>query len=359
MKIAITADAHLRSRSDTPERYDSLKNIFEQCRKENIEKIFVLGDLFDRDFNNYHDFDELCQTYPRLQITVLPGNHDHSLKRKFFVAQNVRVIEEPHLENANHRLSFVFFPYEYESSIDEALEVFINKHEKIGRFVLLGHGDWLSSLCLKNSYEHGVYMPLSQRAIEKFSPLRVFLGHIHQVSHDIARATVVYPGSPCGLEINETGKRRFLIYDTESNGLEFREVVTPVIYFKESLLAVPVDDEFAMLRKKISDMIDGWNVKADDFQKIKLRLKVLGFTRNKEALSSFIRQVVASYGIAFYDESGPDFSELNTITDEAEIMMLLISKVQDKIYNSDYSRFHASSEDILEKAMEIIFMDKK
>lgn len=57
MKIAITADAHLRGRLETPERYVALENIFEQCQKEDVKKVLILGDLFDRDFNNYHDLD--------------------------------------------------------------------------------------------------------------------------------------------------------------------------------------------------------------------------------------------------------------------------------------------------------------
>lgn len=72
MKIAITADAHLRGRPETPERYAALMNIFEQCQKEDVKNVFILGDLFDRDFNNYHDFDVLCSGYEELQIIVLP-----------------------------------------------------------------------------------------------------------------------------------------------------------------------------------------------------------------------------------------------------------------------------------------------
>ncbi len=62
-------------------------------------------------------------------------------------------------------------------------------------------------------------MPLSQRALEKFSPLRVFLGHIHLVDQGVDRA-VVYPGSPCVLEINcsHVGQEGF-VYGAMPRGL--------------------------------------------------------------------------------------------------------------------------------------------
>ncbi len=360
MKIAITADAHLRGRLETPERYVALENIFEQCQKEDVKKVLILGDLFDRDFNNYHDLDELCSVYEELQITMLPGNHDRGLKRKFFTARNIRVIEEPLLEKVNARLNFLFFPYEAETSLDEALATFAKKNRVEGRFVLFGHGDWLSGMRQPNAYEGGFYMPLSRRALEKFNPLRAFLGHIHQTDFGADRMTaVVYPGSPCGLDINETGRRRFLLYDTEDNRLESRYVDTQVLYFKETLLAMPVEDEISRLQGLIKKMVEGWELTGTDLQKVRLRLAVRGFTRDKKTLSQFVRQEIAGYGIAFYDPEGPDFSDLRITSDESETRLVIFKSFQEKLKEVDLSRFHATSNEILEEAMQVIWGVKK
>ncbi|MBC7364747.1 MAG: hypothetical protein H5U07_09475, partial [Candidatus Aminicenantes bacterium] len=228
------------------------------------------------------------------------------------------------------------------------------RNQEPGRFILFGHGDWLSGTRSANAYEQGFYMPLSQRALEKFSPLRVFLGHIHQVDQRLDRA-VIYPGSPCGLDINETGKRRFLVYDTEENRVESREVISPVIYFIETLLALPVGDELSRLQELIGKMIEGWELAKEDLKKVKLRLKVRGFTRDKEALTRFIQQEIRGRGLSFYDEAGADFSELKITTDESEARLLLLSQLQEKLKQIDLSRFQASSDEVLEKAAEIIF----
>ncbi|MGB9764871.1 MAG: metallophosphoesterase family protein [Candidatus Saccharicenans sp.] len=358
MKIAITADAHLRSRQETPERYAALENIFVQSEKEKVEQVFILGDLFDRDFNNYHDFDQLCQQHPELKMTVLPGNHDSGIKKRFFAAQNIRVIEEPLLEPVGEKLNFLFLPYDDGVTLDEALEAFVNKNGAPGRFILFGHGDWLSGARQSNTYEQGFYMPLSRRAVEKFSPLRIFLGHIHQADKKIDQSAVVYPGSPCGLEINETGKRRFLLYEPENNRLETREVVTPVIYFRETMLALPVEDEILRLQEMIKKMIEGWEISGQDLQKVKLRLRVRGFTKDKEALSKLINEEIARHGISFYDEGGADLSELKIITDESEARLLLLSKIQERLQQQDLRKFLSSPEDVLEEAAEIIFWGK-
>ncbi len=360
MKIGITADAHLRSRSETPERYAALENVFLKCREEGVEQVFILGDLFDRDFNNYHDFDVLCSGYKELQLTLLPGNHDRGLKRKSFTAGNVRVIEEPFLEQITDRMNFMFFPYEVDTSLDEALATFAEKNRVEGRFVLFGHGDWISGSRQPNPYEGGVYMPLSRRALEKYQPVRVFLGHIHQPDFKADRGMVVaYPGSPCGLDINETGRRRFLLYDIDDDRLESRPVETPVLYFKETLLAVPVEDELSRLRGLIKNMIEGWGLAEGELQKVRLRLEVKGFTRDKDTLSRSIRQEIAGYGIAFYDEGGPDFSELKIITDESEVRFLLLDNFRKELEKLDLSRFQASEDEVLEEAMQLILGVKK
>lgn len=360
MKLAITADAHLRSRQETPERYAALENIFQQCREEGVNQVFILGDLFDRDFNNYHDFDVLCSGYEKLKITVLPGNHDRGLKRKSFTAGNVRVIEETFLERITYRLSFLFFPYEADTSLDEALATFSGKNPVKGRFVLFGHGDWISGSRQPNIYEGGVYMPLSRRALEKYQPVRVFLGHIHQPDFRADRGmVVVYPGSPCGLDINESGRRRFLLYEPEDDRLERRYVETPVLYFKESLLAMPVEDELSRFRGLIKEMVEDWGLAEDEIQKVRLRLEVKGFTRDKETLSRFIGQEIAGYGIAFYDEGGPDFSELKIIIDESEVRFLLLDNFRKELQKLDLSRFHASEDEVLEEAMQLIWGVKR
>ena len=75
MTVALTADVHLRTKIDHPERYNALENILEQIEAEGIKILIIAGDLFDKDFRNYADFEKLCKKHPDVQLEIIPGNH--------------------------------------------------------------------------------------------------------------------------------------------------------------------------------------------------------------------------------------------------------------------------------------------
>lgn len=357
MKIALTADAHLRERQETPERYEALENILAQCLKKGINEIFILGDLFDRESNNYHDFDELGRKHPSLSLTLLPGNHDPQIKQKFFTANNIRVIEQPEITRLNgSNLSFFFVPYLPITTMDEVIADFKEREELKGRWFLFGHGDYISGWRTPNLYEDGIYMPLSSQTVIKYNPWKVFLGHIHQPNPALI-GRVVYPGSPCGLDINEIGKRRFLIFDPEEDSLTSEYVETKVIYFKETLLVLPLEDEVGFVKKKLQAMVKKWDLNSQELKKVYLRLKVDGYTKDKQSLFHLINEEIARLGINFYDEDGADFSCLQMAHDESEAKILVLKKFQEKLNQIDLSKFTVASEAILEEALELIFAD--
>lgn len=216
MKFAITADVHLKTKNETPERYKAVESIFEEIKRREIDSIIIAGDLFDRDFSNYNDFDSLCKNFPGVKITLIPGNHDYQINNRFFTSSNIEVINESQIRELEG-LSILFIPYDSAKSIDEALSEYAREQKFPERWILVGHGDYITGNRELNPYEPGFYMPLTSKSILKYSPLKIFSGHIHKPS-EFGR--VFYPGSPCGLDITETGKRRFLIYDTGRDSVE-------------------------------------------------------------------------------------------------------------------------------------------
>ena len=73
MKIAVTADAHLRAEAGHPERYNALENVFAQTVEAGIENLIIAGDLFDKDFQDYSKFEKLCRNHTSLQLHIIPG----------------------------------------------------------------------------------------------------------------------------------------------------------------------------------------------------------------------------------------------------------------------------------------------
>ena len=288
MKIAITADVHLTSYNKNPERYHALENILDQLVEENIDTFIIAGDLFDASCDNPGEFEDLIskKDYKNLAIYIIPGNHDPALSTGAFTIQNIHYLTEPELTNLSREVSFLFVPYQSETTLGEILATFEEELEP-GQWVLVAHGDYLSSTTLRNEYEQGLYMPLSGREIQRYQPRKVFLGHIHApFDSDILH----YPGSPCGLDITEVGSRSFLIYDTINGSVERQPIKTDVIFFQEFLTVLPVEEETKYLREILERRITNWGLNETQIKAVEARFVVQGYSSNRELISNKINE---------------------------------------------------------------------
>lgn len=308
MKIALTADVHLGTRADHPERYNALENIFEQLSGEGIENILIAGDLFDKDFHNYSEFEELCRKYGKLRVHIIPGNHDPHISKKSIVGDNIHIYTDPAALEID-TTTFLLIPYKEKASIGEKIAG-AEKEIEGKEWVLVAHGDYYGGVKVLNPLEPGTYMPLSQKDLKRFNPRTVFLGHIHKPHR---RDNVYYPGSPCGLGIEETGKRRFLVYDTADASVEPREVTTDVIYFNESFVIVPTDDEVSILRQEIRRRIESWGIEPSDYPKVQVRVEARGYTTDRSAIMDALNH--GFEGFKYFKDEGPKMDRLSMSSD--------------------------------------------
>ncbi|MCM8826890.1 MAG: metallophosphoesterase [Candidatus Omnitrophica bacterium] len=351
MKVAITADIHLKTMTETPERFHALENIFQQLKQREISNLFIAGDLFDRESFNYNDLDELCRKYSDIYLTIIPGNHDLQIEKRFFTATNIEIIREPFIKEIDE-LSFLFIPCDSTKTIDEVLTEFIRNNRLPERWILIGHGDYITRKRELNSYEPGFYMPVLSKTINKHNPLRVILGHIHKPSEF---GKVIYPGSPCGLDITETGKRSFIIYDTLTDSVNRSFVQTDTIYLTISILVFPVEEEISSLRDKFNQMVKSWGLTEDELKKVKLRFTIKGWTNDLPKLKNGIIELLKSQGVSLYDTYGPNISKLKILRDIDSDRISILEKVRQKIDSLPLQSFLTSKDEILEEAMRLIF----
>ncbi len=140
MKIAVTADIHLAIKGDYPERYNALENILGQIKAENIETLLIAGDLFDRDFLNYAEFERLCKKHPQIQIHIIPGNHDAGISGERIVGPNIHIYTAP-TSVALGSSMFLFVPYKEKTKMGEQIAAL--EQEIRGKdWILIGHGDY-------------------------------------------------------------------------------------------------------------------------------------------------------------------------------------------------------------------------
>ncbi|MCD4776805.1 MAG: metallophosphoesterase [Candidatus Aegiribacteria sp.] len=305
MKIAVTADIHLSGGEEHIERYNALNSILNDLTEKKINTLVVAGDLFDKDCASYSRFEKICMNYPKISIHVIPGNHDPDISQSVIVGENIRIYDSPVLEEFAG-LNIVFIPYSATSGMGECLENI--SMEK--RWVLVGHGDYFGGLKQRNPYEKGTYMPLYRKDIEKYSPWKVFLGHIHKPMNT---DSIYYPGSPCGIDINETGRRRYLVFSTETGRVTSETVQTDLIFFNEKFLIIPHENEIERLRNDAENVIAAWRLSAEDRKKARIRIKATGYTADREAIMACLKTVFKPY--SFVQDEEPDISSLQIVRD--------------------------------------------
>jgi DNA repair exonuclease SbcCD nuclease subunit len=351
MKIAVTADLHLKSREKCSERWNALANIIDQILTEEIKILIIAGDLFDIESQNYSEFDDFCKQNNQIEFCIIPGNHDSGIGPKYFTASNIEIFNEPKiLPLEEPPLYFFFLPYMLDKSMGEVIAKY--KDTLSERWVLIGHGDYLGGPRVPNPYEPGVYMPLSRPDIDYCKPTKVILGHIHK---KMELGKVFYVGSPCGMDINETGKRSFLILDTNNLDITSKTVDTDYIFFNETIIALPTENEFDFIKNKILDMIKRWNLDENEMSKARVRLEVKGYTSDKKQLETVVKGTLAN--IAFYNNEEPDLTGVAVFNDPERIS--IVEKVKEEIEKLewDFGDERTNKDNILEQALKIVLKE--
>jgi DNA repair protein SbcD/Mre11 len=348
MKIAITSDIHLKSISSktaqlpmdgiaepgmqNPERFNALRNILDQMFEGQISHLIIAGDLFDQKSQDYSIFDQLAghPKYSKINFYIIPGNHDSLISGKYFTSENIRVFNEPEaIAFKDSQVKFFFIPYIPGRSMGEVMAGYFDKNREESlapgsSWILIGHGDYLGGNAEPNIYEKGIYMPLSRRDIEYYGPAKVILGHIHK---KMQAGKVIYPGSACGMDINETGKKSFVVLDLNDLSISEKIIGTDVIFVNETIVMLPAENEQAYIEERIEELIKGLDLNKEEIGKVRLRLKLTGYSQDKNRLEKIIKSSLA--GFTFYDGAGPDLSEVFLFNDPERIS--IVQRVKDKI----------------------------
>lgn len=353
MKIAVTADVHLKTKEKSPERWNALADVLDKMISEDITNLIIAGDLFNQESRNYSEFDEFCKSEKyirhRIKFFMIPGNHDPSISQKDFTSDNIKVFSRTEIAGfGNPPVFFLFIPYQPGKSMGEAAAGY--KKDLSGPWILIGHGDYATGIHDPNPYEPGIYMPLTRNDIQYYNPAKVLLGHIHKKMN---LGKVRYPGSPCGLDINETGRRSFLIIDTDNLDITEKEIDTDLLFFNETLISLPVKNEFEYIKRKAGEIIRGWDINKKDVPKIRIRLKVKGYTSDKNKLLETVKNTLKDF--RFYNNEEPDLSEVSVFDDPERTA--IVEKIRDRIEKLDWDSRMISRQDITEKALHIILKE--
>lgn len=216
MKFVHIADVHLdipfktiSDRADLGtkrrlEQRQALKDVIQFIKENNIEYLFISGDLYENEYireSSIEYLNNLFKEIPNTKIYIAPGNHDPNIKNSYYNtfswASNVKIFTNrvEKVENSDANI------YGYGFNDFEMLE---NKLEEIENLdknkinILITHGDLSES----------IYNPVKKADLIEKDFDYIALGHIHKRDD---KTNIVYPGSLISLGFDELGEHGIIV----------------------------------------------------------------------------------------------------------------------------------------------------
>jgi len=351
MKLAVTADNHLTEKNTHPERFFTFGNILKQCGDFGIDLLVIAGDLFDQAGQSYSEFESLYREHKPddMKTVVIPGNHDINLHSGMFSLEKFEVLDKTSLKSLDNDWKILFIPYKDDIAMGEVIAPFVDKI-RAQKWILVGHGDWIQGLRSPNPYEPGVYMPLTQSDMVAYKPTKVFLGHLHLPYN---QSNVYYPGSPCPIDITETGLRKLLVFDTDTGDVESHTVDCPLLYANEEFVVLPGNDGLKRLSQQITSRIGDWELPSKWRDRIRVRVRLRGYADNQSAVEKLVKEKFKPF--KFYDLKKPIINELSYSKDRDRAY--LAEQFQAWMENADLPEGtdESSRDDIMMQALLLIY----
>lgn len=186
------------------EQRSVLKKVIEYIKENNIENLFISGDLYESQYireSTIEYINNLFKEIPNTKIYITPGNHDPKTKESYYnkfnwngnvyiFGNNIEKIETN--EADIYGFGFDDF-YCSNSNIDE-----INIENKNKINILIMHGTLNGSSTLEKQYN-----PISSKILQEEGFNYVALGHIHKKD---CSTSIIYPGSLVSLGFDEIGE---------------------------------------------------------------------------------------------------------------------------------------------------------
>lgn len=194
-----------------------LKKIIEKIKTEEIEYLFISGDLYEHQYvkkTTIEYINNLFKEIPNTKIFISPGNHDPNLKKSYY--NNFKWESNVYIFNSNIK------KYEFEEAdiygfgFDDFYcdnfkieEIKIENKNKLN--ILIIHGDLNASQTAETQYN-----PINEKILKEIGFDYVALGHIHKRE---IRGNIVYPGSAISFGFDEIGEHGMLDVNLEEKKL--------------------------------------------------------------------------------------------------------------------------------------------
>ena len=315
-----------------------LKKVIEYIKLNNIEYLFISGDLYEHQHirkSTIEYINNLFKEIPSTKIFISPGNHDPYLKKSYYTTfnwnENVYIfgpqIEKIELEDVDI-YGFGFNDFYCSDSNIENLK--LDNPEKINILVIHGTLDGATTIDMQ-------YNPMSATTLKQKEFNYIALGHIHKNNFN-ANSNIIYPGSTISLGFDELGEHGMVAGEINSTGNKLEFVKLDETEFVELELNCTEINSTEELIEKINDL---------EIQENKLYKIILTGKRNFEInIYNLYKYELNQRIIKIKNKTKPNYN-LEEISNENTLKGLFAKEILEEIKNKNYN------EEIIEQALEI------
>lgn len=227
------------------EQRNVLKKVIEYIKENNIEYLFIAGDLYEHEYVKKSTIDYIAKLFkeiPNTKIFITPGNHDPYIKNSYYdtynFGENVNIFSNSYVEryedeNVNiYGMAFTEF-YMNESVLEN---IRIADSSKLN--ILITHCDLNGA----KDEEGMAYNPILESKLNNIGFDYIALGHIHKNNLE-NKNRIYYPGSPLSLGFDELGEHGMIVGDISKDSFNISFVRLDDRKFEE--IELRIDDLYS------------------------------------------------------------------------------------------------------------------
>lgn len=326
------------------EQRESLKKVIEYIKENNINYLFISGDLYEHEYvkpSTIEYINNLFKEIENTKIFITPGNHDpylvNSYYSKYSWNSNVFIfdgnISKIECEECDiYGVGFEDF-YCKNSKIDD---IKIENKEKIN--ILITHGSLDAS---ENSEEdYLAYQPIKNSKLKELNFDYVALGHIHK-NNFAEEGRIIYPGSLISFGFDELGKHGMIVGDIskESIKLEFKQID------KREFAEIEINVAGIISIEELIEKINGINEESNILYKV-----ILTGNRNFEIDINNLNKLIQNNNVLKIKDNTKIKYDLEKISDDYDLRGIFVKLMLEKMQNKE---LNSEEREIIEKAIEI------
>ncbi len=262
---SFSKDLALERRNDI---WRSIENLIEKAKKENIDCLFLSGDLYNEEYITLSELKRLLDLFnqiDQIKVFIIFGNHDpyriNSKWKLLNIPNNVYLFKNDYLEKYEFN-NYVIYGISFIDDILNKDNIFeglkLNKNKKN---ILLLHTDIVNP--------NFRYQPVELNILKNLEFDYIALGHIHKPTK--IADNIMYPGSIEPLSFNEQCVHGALFGEFNEYGLNIEFLDLSKSIFIEKDYNIKGEFNFYELKDHI---INNWT---NPSKKNFLRINLLGY----------------------------------------------------------------------------------